>query len=652
MMKLQDVQRATGKSHIPVDYSMPPYAQRSMIPRAKGSNSRLREASREQATSTKQSHVAFLQKSEQEIRQSSMQGGNVTNLSAPYGVTSREHDPISSSPIAAPRDDGAESKWIHRDKLIQIEQEESKQADGRLENWDNGEGGAITSTVLSSTDLDRSAPDNDLVAPSSKRQRVDSPLNRGVGEGDGETSPTSAGYREFTPQMTPLKANDARVASRSGTSRIPIASNSPSALSTSPGIATPGQGRNGTVRLVPNPSGSIKYMKPRDRQVGDVNSSPNTPTIRSPSNAQSPLSISTLPTTEARGVSSASKARPQSRGASGNLSREGSGARMSSNTYKQRRPLSSGGPRNPINRPEGEAPWIADMYKPDPMLPQDEQIVPTHAKRLGLHLLKADSIKRMSVPTGDSALMDQGDGAVPAIALEDSAQVLEEGGEDENDDGVEEDYDMVRQREKGPTFLAWKTASTRDRNAPPHSTAALPNDRKVDERLQEASPPKVEQSNVPPLTRLPSGQRERSESPIPASTTTKADSNTGRSDESSQKPSNKPAPVEPVHGGYKVMPTVRTPAEMEQAVSLHPALRGASPPPVTSQQSFKGRYPQLPRPQAERQSSRAKSPMAPAPQAAAATTKPVATRPIRAMNMEEPTQEKVKKGCGGCCILM
>lgn len=31
---------------------------------------------------------------------------------------------------------------------------------------------------------------------------------------------------------------------------------------------------------------------------------------------------------------------------------------------------------------EGEAPWIASMYKPDPRLPPDQQMLPTHAKRM------------------------------------------------------------------------------------------------------------------------------------------------------------------------------------------------------------------------------------------------------------------------------
>ena len=50
------------------------------------------------------------------------------------------------------------------------------------------------------------------------------------------------------------------------------------------------------------------------------------------------------------------------------------------------RPKSRSGlePRPPtaINRPEGDAPWLKDMYKPDPMLPPDQQLLPTHAKRL------------------------------------------------------------------------------------------------------------------------------------------------------------------------------------------------------------------------------------------------------------------------------
>lgn len=39
-------------------------------------------------------------------------------------------------------------------------------------------------------------------------------------------------------------------------------------------------------------------------------------------------------------------------------------------------------PPTAVNRPEGEPPWLATMYKPDPRLPPDQQLLPTHAKRM------------------------------------------------------------------------------------------------------------------------------------------------------------------------------------------------------------------------------------------------------------------------------
>ena len=34
------------------------------------------------------------------------------------------------------------------------------------------------------------------------------------------------------------------------------------------------------------------------------------------------------------------------------------------------------------HKPEGDPPWLATMYKPDPRLPPDQQVIPTHAKRM------------------------------------------------------------------------------------------------------------------------------------------------------------------------------------------------------------------------------------------------------------------------------
>ena len=39
-------------------------------------------------------------------------------------------------------------------------------------------------------------------------------------------------------------------------------------------------------------------------------------------------------------------------------------------------------PRTAANRPEGDPPWMDQIYQPDPMLPPDQQMLPTHAKRI------------------------------------------------------------------------------------------------------------------------------------------------------------------------------------------------------------------------------------------------------------------------------
>lgn len=49
------------------------------------------------------------------------------------------------------------------------------------------------------------------------------------------------------------------------------------------------------------------------------------------------------------------------------------------------RPVTRSGESRPttaVNRPEGDPPWLATMYKPDPRLPPDQQMLPTLAKKM------------------------------------------------------------------------------------------------------------------------------------------------------------------------------------------------------------------------------------------------------------------------------
>ena len=56
-------------------------------------------------------------------------------------------------------------------------------------------------------------------------------------------------------------------------------------------------------------------------------------------------------------------------------------------------------PATANTRLEGDAPWIADMYKPDPRLPPDQQLVPTHAKRLQQKQLEEEAKSNASTPS-------------------------------------------------------------------------------------------------------------------------------------------------------------------------------------------------------------------------------------------------------------
>jgi hypothetical protein len=81
------------------------------------------------------------------------------------------------------------------------------------------------------------------------------------------------------------------------------------------------------------------------------------------------------------------KAGPSGRKPSTSSPRPGSSSvksPRSTSTANDKRPKSSHKSRPSTSHapPEGEAPWIASMYKPDPRLPPDQQMLPTHAKRM------------------------------------------------------------------------------------------------------------------------------------------------------------------------------------------------------------------------------------------------------------------------------
>ena len=97
-------------------------------------------------------------------------------------------------------------------------------------------------------------------------------------------------------------------------------------------------------------------------------------------------------------------------------------------------------PATAINRPEGEAPWIADMYKPDPRLPPEEQLIPTHAKRLQQKQLEEQAKANASTPPkkrdfGPVAVHTQNGLQPPSPAVSGSPRDINEKSPAENQKG-------------------------------------------------------------------------------------------------------------------------------------------------------------------------------------------------------------------------
>lgn len=304
------------------------------------------------------------------------------------------------------------SAWIHRDKLAQIEIQEMEDAGMHVRQpRRSGSAGPGASRRSSS----RSASRAGLRRLASKEQ-----LHEPAGQDDGYGEPKRKRVstipaaeeedREFDPAVDSEIRTPEEVAAeqqhfrqhmiRPSTSRIPISKASPVPVpSNVVGRDSPlprsrhgsgawsGQwdelqysrrarsGSAGSQAMLDDVDGVSTPSRPGSSHL---RGSPedHTPRSRSPPKARVPNKDT--PTSGARKVSAVNPTTPRPTSSSGNKQR----ARSSTHSN---RPLSSAGKSRPSTshqRPEGDAPWLATMYKPDPRLPPDQQMLPTHAKRM------------------------------------------------------------------------------------------------------------------------------------------------------------------------------------------------------------------------------------------------------------------------------
>jgi hypothetical protein len=283
---------------------------------------------------------------------------NASNRTAPKAIATRGTRKVSgqgnNNTIKTLEDD--ESNWIHRDKLAQIESRELEEAGLRV--------GRRTSEAA--------------LKREEKRQRLASPV-RIEGDLEGDESNTAEESLSTPPKSLIPKPNSGR----SSSSRIPIprSLSSPTTNGDSNAIGT--RSRNGSFgvnnELEESPQ-SIRSRKASYLDDDDLQGSPpdTPPRTNTSSTTVDRLSASPQKKTAVKTV----KKSPAPRAASNTKQRNVTPARQ---TSEPKRPGTSSGatPRpSTSHRPEGDPPWLATMYKPDPRLPPDQQMLPTHAKRL------------------------------------------------------------------------------------------------------------------------------------------------------------------------------------------------------------------------------------------------------------------------------
>ncbi|KAI1921179.1 hypothetical protein LOZ65_003847 [Ophidiomyces ophidiicola] len=310
------------------------------------------------------------------------------------------------------QEDPNESHWIHRDKLIKIETEELQQYGmsspdsvllGTVSGSINGRSreslGIVTNGIA-----DRN--ESSMVIPEDLEHRDPSPnrLNDSqVEENDGPTVfddprlPEEIAADPYEEGVTPKVYRMPHL--RTSSSRIPVLASSPHPIQQEylERDSPPHRTRNNTLTNGNGDGDGLSIAKtrrpsqsaPRTLQTPEPKldtTSPQTQDSQETSAGQqlqsSPSrSKQTTRTTTNRKASNSADTRKtsatQRKGGSINGSGNGNGT--------NHRPGTRSGDRRPgtaINRPEGDPPWLATMYKPDPRLPPDQQMLPTHAKRL------------------------------------------------------------------------------------------------------------------------------------------------------------------------------------------------------------------------------------------------------------------------------
>lgn len=309
------------------------------------------------------------------------------NRSMPSGLENGGKRKVASM-IANPEED--DSNWIHRDKLAQIESRELEEAGIRVTPTTRSTGRSASNSLDrqdQGVEWHPGSPQTDgssYAKRDEKRQRVVSPIPT-------EDEDAIIDYELRTPEEVAAESEERMVFTpkappRPVGSRLPVMKRSPAPV---PGTFVERDSPLPRSRRGSATQNAAPEERPRSHSVGSQNvldqngdaaARPQTP-VRGSTGSEKQSQSSPVAKPPTKSVP-ASRKTSTARNVSSSKTRTTSQPKSPESPPK-RPGTSSGVPRpSTSHRPEGEAPWIASMYKPDPRLPPDQQMLPTHAKRL------------------------------------------------------------------------------------------------------------------------------------------------------------------------------------------------------------------------------------------------------------------------------
>lgn len=281
------------------------------------------------------------------------------------------------------KENAGDENWIHRDKLARIESEELQQILYQRRSGPESKGrGKYLGSQHSS------APGSSITTPIATENTEPWPNLHDTGDTYETTEEERQTWDLRRPEEIAADGMDDGSSSfyrnpalRKSSSRIPISTASPAPIfpdhlgreyRKQRSRAPTGNDEDGLSISKPRRASEPTAAEPEDNRPSSGGSRPvsrGTPTAQSNPAKKTPKGTPGSANRKTSAPPTTRKTTPRSRAVSGN------GQRPTTRSGESR-------PTTAVNRPEGDPPWLATMYKPDPRLPPDQQILPTHARKM------------------------------------------------------------------------------------------------------------------------------------------------------------------------------------------------------------------------------------------------------------------------------